>query len=155
MRHSKFLYYTSGIRSDEVDFETGAEGNSDYRRLFSIWKDDGGVKRWTGDEVRFCGRVYRFYTTLGRGRIYAEMESREPVDIASFDGYLCGFLFPGRNESRTYVAEGYEDCTNLVLWNDPDISPADCSVREKDTFMIPMRDGVCLATDVILPDSLG
>ena len=152
MRHSKFLFYASGIFSGEIDFESGEERTSDYRRLFSIWSDDEGRQRWTGEEVRFCGRIYQFYTNMGRGRIYAEMESRDPVDIAVFDGYLCGFLFPGRNESRTYVAEGYEDCTNLLFWDDPDISPADCSVKKTADLMVPMRDGIRLATDVILPD---
>lgn len=156
--NSRFLFYASGIPSGEIDFASfGTDNNAgscappDASFLYPLWMADGGRRQWTGDKVLLDGRKYQYHTTLGRGRIYADMESACPVDIAAFEGYLCGFLFPGRNESRTYVVEGCEDCTNLVFWQDPLISPCSYSTQDTVTVMVSMRDGINLATDIILP----
>lgn len=149
--NSKFLYYASGVLSGTIDFQDPAqEKTADFNQMYPVWNSGGG-QVWLEDEVRLGGRIYRYHTDLGRGRIYADMESPVTVDVAVCNGYLCGFLFPGRNESRTYVLEGYEDCTNLICWSDPLISPCTRQVKEPFTVMIPMRDGIRLATDIFLP----
>lgn len=155
--NSEFLFYASGVPSGSIDFESPDREmtdvmRADFDRLRPVWQAGSSGRVWTGEEVCLAGRVYRYHMNLGRGRIYAEMESPSPVDIAVSDGSLCGFLFPGRNESRTYVRKGYEDCTNLVYWNDPLISPCTNHVMEPVTAMVPMRDGVRLATDIYLPE---
>lgn len=50
------------------------------------------------------------------------------------------------------VRRGYENFTTIKRWSDPNISKARYGYRLLDNFMVPMEDGVKLATMVYLPD---
>ncbi|OCT15841.1 hypothetical protein A8709_09435 [Paenibacillus pectinilyticus] len=117
---------------------------------------------WQGDAV-----------TLGNGELYlkhiqytAEVEGKEvtsqvwalrkdtALDIVTVDGCIVAFVAPNRYGMEVLVVDGYESVTPLVEYRDPLLSAAQYGVDDLGTDLIPMRDGVRLATDVYLPEGV-
>lgn len=82
---------------------------------------------------------------------YVEREIKFPKDLIIENGRIIAFAGPGRDYCVLLVREGFEDRTLLTKWKE--MYPASpCLVRPSVTYMVPMRDGVHLATDVYLPE---
>ncbi len=85
---------------------------------------------------------------------YVEREIKFPKDLMVEDGRIIAFVTPGRDYCSVLVREGCEDKTILAKWKIT-YSEDLCCVNGPQTHMIPMRDGVRLATDVYLPKKAG
>ncbi|WP_177186716.1 CocE/NonD family hydrolase [Paenibacillus sp. CF384] len=117
---------------------------------------------WSGEEVKLAnGDVYRQHI-----RYTADIDGREvtsqvwarrmdtALDVVTVDGCVIGFVAPNRYGMEILVAEGYEALTPLVVYDSPQLSQAQYGIQELGTDLIPMRDGVRLATDVYLPEGI-
>ncbi|MEI5906875.1 CocE/NonD family hydrolase [Bacillus spongiae] len=82
------------------------------------------------------------------------MRNDTAVDIVTVEGNVIGFVCPNRNGMEILVKAGYEKCTPLVGYDDPLLSKPLYGVNDLGTFLVPMRDGVKLATDVYLPEGI-
>lgn len=82
---------------------------------------------------------------------YVEREVKFPKDLILENRQVIAFAVPGRDFCALLVREGFEGKTILSKWKDmyPDTV---CRVKPPKTYMVPMRDGVRLATDVYLPE---
>lgn len=85
---------------------------------------------------------------------YVEREVKYPANLLAKEGCLIAFVTPGRDFCTLLVREGYEEHTILAKWRRMYPNPL-YSVLPPKTFMVPMRDGVRLATDVYLPGKEG
>ena len=85
---------------------------------------------------------------------YVEREVKYPANLLVKDGCIIAFVTPGRDFCTLLVREGYEEHTVLEKWNKmyPDTL---YKVLAPRTYMVSMRDGVRLATDVYLPGKEG
>ncbi|ULO08702.1 CocE/NonD family hydrolase [Paenibacillus sp. 19GGS1-52] len=117
---------------------------------------------WTPDEVVLNnGDVYQKhiqYTAVIAGvertsQVWA-LRKGTALDIVTLDGEIIAFLTPNRYGIELIVKEGYEQLTPLVVYDEPLLSKAEYGVNDLGTFIIPMRDGVKLATDVFLPEGI-
>ncbi|MBS4175575.1 CocE/NonD family hydrolase [Bacillus sp. FJAT-49736] len=76
------------------------------------------------------------------------------LDIVTVEGEVIAFVCPNRNGMEVIVREGYEKLTPLVVYDDPLLSKSEYGINDLGTYLIPMRDGVKLATDVFLPEGM-
>ena len=83
--------------------------------------------------------------------VWCERKKKNPLDVVFVEGELVGFVVTGRESNVVLVKKGYEEYTPLRIWNEKIMSKDDYGVEFKGTFMVPMEDGVRLATDVWLP----
>lgn len=117
---------------------------------------------WAEDEVVLSnGDIYQKHI-----QYQAQIEGREltsqvwalrketALDIVTLDGEIIAFLTPNRYGIELMVKAGYEKLTPLVVYDDPLLSKAEYGVNDLGTDLIPMRDGVKLATDVFLPEGI-
>lgn len=127
------------------------ENESFYNNMYQIWELNSNIPRWNQEKVVLGENTYHRYQSFARGWVYAHMETSSPIDIVTCDDQLVGFIIPARNEGITVVLEGWEDCSNLSLWQDANVSPASYQVASLPVAQVPMRDGIQLATCVSLP----
>ncbi|OXM17127.1 CocE/NonD family hydrolase [Paenibacillus herberti] len=114
---------------------------------------------WAGERVNIeNGETYHRHLTYQdeSGRVSQVWAKRQDtaVDIVTLDGEIIAFLCPNRYGMELIVQEGYEKLTPLVVYDDPQLSKPEYGVNELGTFLVPMRDGVQLATDVYLPEGI-
>jgi hypothetical protein len=85
---------------------------------------------------------------------WAKKDASRPLDlVVGGDNRLIA----GIDVSNDFVLvrRGYERFTNVARWQDPTISPPIFGYRSLGKLMVPMADGVRLATLVYLPDGPG
>ncbi|WP_052339582.1 CocE/NonD family hydrolase [Gorillibacterium massiliense] len=119
---------------------------------------------WTGDgdeRVLDSGDVYQRhiqYSGVVAGRpLTSQVWARRngtALDIVTVEGEIIAFLTPNRYGLEIIVKEGYEHLTPLVGYDDPLLSKPEYGINELGTYLVPMRDGVRLATDVYLPEGI-
>ncbi|AZN39035.1 CocE/NonD family hydrolase [Paenibacillus albus] len=114
---------------------------------------------WAGDRVSVDnGEIYHRHLTYAdeQGRVSQVWAKRggTAVDIVTLGGEVIAFLTPNRYGMEIIVEEGLEKLTPLVVYDDPLLSKPEYGVNDLGTFLIPMRDGVKLATDVYLPEGI-
>ncbi len=81
---------------------------------------------------------------------YVQRIVKFPKDLMAEDGKIYAVITPYRDQCAVLVKEGFEDRTILKAWNEKYREPL-LLMKPKQTIMVPMRDGVRLATDVYLP----
>lgn len=86
--------------------------------------------------------------------LWVERNKKFPLDVLIIDNKTVGFIITTRECCNILIKEGYEDYTPLKLWKKETISKDQYGVKFMGTFMVPMRDGVKLATDVWLPKNI-
>lgn len=117
---------------------------------------------WSGEEVKLAnGDVYRkhirYTSNVEEREVTSQVWARRldtALDVVTVDGVVIGFVAPNRYGMEILVAEGYEALTPLVVYDSPMLSQARYGIQELGTDLIPMRDGVRLATDVYLPEGI-
>ncbi|MBP3965328.1 CocE/NonD family hydrolase [Paenibacillus lignilyticus] len=117
---------------------------------------------WSGEEVKLAnGDVYhkhiRYTANVEDREVTSQVWARRldtALDVVTVDGRVIGFVAPNRYGMEILVAEGYEALTPLVVYGSPMLSQARYGIQELGTDLIPMRDGVRLATDVYLPEGI-
>ncbi|CAM3910434.1 CocE/NonD family hydrolase [Cohnella lubricantis] len=115
--------------------------------------------QWNGDRVETeNGEIYHRHITYsddsGRtSQVWAKREDTA-VDIVTLDGEIIAWLCPNRYGMEIIVREGLEKLTPLAVYDDPLLSKPAYGVNDLGTYLVPMRDGVRLATDVYLPEGI-
>ncbi|WDV46291.1 CocE/NonD family hydrolase [Clostridiaceae bacterium M8S5] len=118
---------------------------------------------WKGEETRLeNGDLYSKHITYtgevdGKkvtSQLWAQRENGRVTDILTVDGEVIGFIQPGRTQMIIMVKKGYEKVTPLVKYDDPILSPIRYGVNFLGNYMVEMRDGVKLATEVYLPEGI-
>ncbi len=90
------------------------------------------------------------YTKRCEGE-YVQRIVKFPKDLVTDHGNVVAIITPWRDQCAVLVKEGFEDRTILKAWKEKYQAPL-YNIRSKETYMVPMRDGVRLATDVYRPD---
>lgn len=84
--------------------------------------------------------------------IWAERKKSNPLDILHKDGLFLGLVTTNREATSLFIRDGYEDESIVNEWKKKDLLiERPYGVENKLTEMVPMRDGVHLATDIFLP----
>ena len=119
---------------------------------------------WSGDgaeRVLENGDVYqqhiRYQGTVHDRELESQVWARRKetaLDIVTVDGEIVAFLTPNRYGLEIIVQEGYERLTPLAGYDDPLLSKPEYGINVLGTYLVPMRDGVRLATDVYLPEGI-
>lgn len=81
---------------------------------------------------------------------YVQRIVKFPKDLMAEDGKIFAVVTTYRDQCAVLVKEGYENRTILSVWNEKYHAPL-YAMKPMETYMVPMRDGVRLATDVYLP----
>ncbi len=115
---------------------------------------------WSGDDVRLAHGA-RFIPSAelegskdghaATAQLWARRDDTA-VDVVTLDGRVIAFVMPYRYGMEVLVKEGLESLTPLTVYDDPQLSKPLYGVNHLGTFLVPMRDGVRLATDVYLPE---
>lgn len=116
------------------------ENLPEYNRIFLTDKDE--VETSWGD-------VYERY--VEKEGMWARRNGIHPVDVLVLDSDVKGFVAISREMVSVLVKEGYESRTPVKYWTEGPISKPEYLVEHRGTFMVEMRDGVKLATEVWLP----
>ncbi|MEN1967894.1 CocE/NonD family hydrolase [Lentibacillus sp. N15] len=83
--------------------------------------------------------------------VWVEREKQFPLDIVVVDQEPIAFISTSRENCCVLVKEGYEEYTPVKLWKNENVSAATNTVAHHGYYMVPMKDGIKLATDVWLP----
>ncbi|NMP24072.1 CocE/NonD family hydrolase [Sulfobacillus harzensis] len=172
-----FLYYAAGICQGRITF-SGSEvfyAPIDLRRRTPMQdvhfepSQLGGVlpvseiaqnlalyleAHWFGDGVHLDnGDRFEPYRRWGDGQIWAR-RGATAVDVVTVQGDVVAFVLPARYGMEVLVRPGMEYVTPLTLYEDASLSKDQYGVNNLGTFLVAMRDGVRLATDVYLPEGI-
>ncbi|SET69726.1 CocE/NonD family hydrolase [Paenibacillus sp. NFR01] len=118
--------------------------------------------QWTGDKVTLSsGECYERHIAYEaeiagapkRSQVWA-LRGATALDIVTLDGEVIAFLTPNRYGIELIVKDGYEKLTPLTVYDEPLLSKPEYGVNDLGTYLVPMRDGVRLATDVYLPEGV-
>ena len=102
---------------------------------------------------KFTTESGQIYTKRCDGE-YVQRIVKFPKDLVTDGGKVVAVITPWRDQCAILVKEGFEDRTILKTWKEKYQAPL-WNIRPKETYMVAMRDGVRLATDVYLPDCEG
>ncbi|ASA23719.1 CocE/NonD family hydrolase [Paenibacillus donghaensis] len=184
LHNTSFNFYCSGIYTGKIHFteQQVMHAKVDLRRRTQMQDNvlDGLVSyvlplqkileniavyaktEWVKEEVVLeNGAVYQKHIsyeamiagTLRTSQVWA-LRNQTALDIVTLDGEIIAFLTPNRYGMELIIKDGYEQLTPLTVYQDPLLSQAEYGINDLGTFLIPMRDGVRLATDVFLPDGI-
>ena len=173
----QWKFYVSGICYGILDKESGCV----YHRPLDVYAGEFQERReLTEEENRYreLGKMHvreallrldayeagirtgadRFETEYGevftkrRDGEYVQRYVKFPKDLTSDHGRVIAVCTTYRDQCAVLVMDGFENRTILEQWKKKYSGPL-FSVKKPVTFMVPMRDGVRLATDVYLPDT--
>lgn len=102
--------------------------------------------------VLSSGAVYQKHETYKH--LWVQREKKYPLDIVVVNHEPVAIISPSRENCTVLVQEGYEAYTPVDLWADEKISKAMHAIDHLGKVMVPMRDGVKLATEVWLPKDM-
>ncbi|MNO44495.1 Cocaine esterase [compost metagenome] len=179
-----FNFYCSGVYSGKIRFteknilhakveerrrtqmqEHVLDPRAPYVLPFAKIADQLGAyesANWSGEEVilTFGDRYQRHIQykaeisgSMRTSQVWA-FRGDTALDIVTLDGEVIALLTPNRYGIELIVKEGYESLTPLAIYDDPLLSKPDYGVNDAGTFLVPMRDGIKLATDVYLPEGI-
>jgi putative CocE/NonD family hydrolase len=118
--------------------------------------------RWQGKTVRLpAGSRYERHLVLSgthQGRViqtqvWAQRDA-SALDVVTLAEKPIAFVWPYRYGMEVLVQVGHEELTPLMVYDDPLLSQPLYGVNDMGTFLVAMRDGVQLATDVYLPEGV-
>lgn len=108
---------------------------------------DEGYKRY----LKVSGEVNGVNT---EGYIWAQSKGAFPQDYLIVDNQLAGIIQTSPGGINVLVKQGYEALTPVAMFSDPLISKPEYGIKFLGTFQVKMKDGINLATDIILPSDL-
>ncbi|MFR1831648.1 MAG: CocE/NonD family hydrolase [Lachnospiraceae bacterium] len=115
------------------DYEQGLSGTGE---CFASLPE--GPERYTSDD----------------GAWYLQRDIKFPNNKLMENGHLIAVCCSAREMISLLVLEGQEDKTVLKLWRETWPDETIYGVRHEGTFLVPMRDGIHLSTDVYLPEGI-
>ncbi|WZL71979.1 CocE/NonD family hydrolase [Clostridiaceae bacterium 35-E11] len=95
------------------------------------------------------GEIYSKYNG-----IWVQRNKKFPLDIVVADNKIVGFNCVAREWCTCMVEEGYEQKTSFRIWKDKYKDEKTYPVGFLGEFMVEMRDGVKLSTNIYLPKGL-
>ncbi len=95
------------------------------------------------------GQIY----TKKNEHLWVEREKQFPVDIIVYNGEVVGYITSTRDSITFIVREDALHLSPISYWEEANKRPL-YGVTRKKTFMVEMRDGTRLATDVWMPEGL-
>ncbi|HBF4993321.1 TPA: CocE/NonD family hydrolase [Clostridioides difficile] len=84
--------------------------------------------------------------------IWVQRNKKFPLDIIIVDNKIVGFICLSRETCTILIMDGYEEYTVLKEWEKTHKNEEIYSIRFGGNYMIDMKDGIKLSTDVYLPD---
>jgi len=118
---------------------------------------------WIEDKVILPnGRKYNKYLTYTdridgkevEGQLWARRDltgKENNIDIVTVEEKVIAFVATGRLSMNILVHEGYENVTPLIKYKDELLSPRDLRLYNQGVTFVKNRDGISLATELILP----
>jgi uncharacterized protein len=182
--HNRYSFYCAGVFTGIITFQEQKimHAKVDPRRLTqmqdTLLDDKAGYAlplqyihqnldsyrnaEWNTEEVVLDnGDVYRKhiqYQMEQNGRTHTSQvwarRNATALDVVTLDGRIIAFLTPNRYGIEILVEAGCERLTPLTGYDDPLLSQAEYGVNDLGTYLVPMRDGIRLATDVYLPEGV-
>lgn len=171
----EFLLYNSGILVGSVDFTAGTfrcctiedeqwcepEPLSSADYLDKLQFDLTDSHKYFSNYPSLFASVESGPVTAPWGEHYDKennwlyiRKKKRGIDILFDNGQPVAFVTTWLYATLTLVKPGYESAAGLDTWKNAPISSAEHHIRSLGTFMVPMRDGVRLATHVWLPADL-
>ncbi|GHP13905.1 esterase [Lentilactobacillus fungorum] len=174
----KFDYYQTGIkeatfsiegtsiqvRKNAVDGEWQAfegEVEADYtdRLHFNLReaveklvdKPELSAKLRAGNQ--FTTQTGESYQPTSNKHLWIQREKKPAVNLIVDDGHLVGLQVAVRNMGTVLIQPGYEQATVLADWQRAGLLlTTPLEIKPHFKAMVPMRDGVELATEIFIPD---
>ncbi len=175
---SIFKYYRSGLYEADIHFN-GKKVFHRFKDIYSNkWGDLEELSKSHGYEIDLLalsplldelmtinwdqkdsvtvsnGYRYNKYLNINGAWIWALRDVQSPVDVIVQDKEIIGFVSMSRGSSSILVKAGCEGSTPLNMWIESIVSEGGNPVKHMGKFMVEMRDGIRLATDVWLPANL-
>ncbi|WP_217589545.1 CocE/NonD family hydrolase [Lentibacillus saliphilus] len=177
----QYLLYRSGILDVRMTFDDDGVYYEKRNLVNHAWEER---KHLTSEEaakmaayyhmnpLEICDRIDEWMNQLvGRetvstswGAVYEKAEADDhlwverqrkfPLDVVVVSGDPVAFISPSRENCSVLVKAGFEHYTPVKQWQSETVSPASYTVKHAGTFLIPMHDGVKLATEVWLPGNV-
>jgi putative CocE/NonD family hydrolase len=121
-----------------------------------------GSAEWVGTEVRLSNGDYyqkhvKYHAVVGGQEITSQVwayRNDTALDVVTVNGVVVAFVCPNRNGMEVIVKAAFEKLTPLVEYDAPLLSKPVYGINDLGTFLVSMRDGVKLATDVYLPEGM-
>lgn len=82
--------------------------------------------------------------------IYVQRNRQFPVDIIVYRDSFIGFIFVDRENVHYIVRDQFQNSIPLSMWRDKSEDKI-CGIDESFTEMVRMKDGVHLASEILLP----
>ncbi len=168
-------FYVSGIQFGILEAEEGAVWHQPLNvytgefaerapltKEFSLYQEMGklnvleALEHMAEYEKGIAEGAEKFETVYGEvftkknAGEYTQRIVKFPKFLMVEDGKIFAVLTSYRDQCAVLVKEGFEEKTILKTWKEK-YSASLYNMKEKETIMVPMRDGVRLATDVYLP----
>lgn len=118
----------------------------DVQTLFSRLPLLQAAIRNGSEQFTLSGAQYQ----KSRDGVYLQRNIKYPCNLFYETNTIYAFVCPGREICNILVQNGYEHKTPLSLWTDYNTRPL-YAITPPQTITTPMRDGICLAADVYLP----
>ncbi len=125
----------------KIDMKLLNERLSAYEKIFVKSEEDKIITPF--------GERYSKYNN-----IWVQRNKKFPLDIVIADNKIVGFICPARESCTCLVEEGYELNTPIKGWKEKYAEEKIYPVEFLGNFMVKMRDGVKLSTNVFLPKGL-
>lgn len=138
-------------------------GDIPIYEINSILGELGSVN-WSGSNsitLKNGKRYERYKSFQGKAEglnkeafVWAECDGDPPLDLMIENGRVIGFICMAGDRSSILVKHGCEQLSPLNYWNEELISKPIYTVKHLGNFMVPMKDGVKLSTDIWLPSEI-
>lgn len=83
--------------------------------------------------------------------IWVQRNKKFPLDVIVLDNKIVGFICLSRETCTILIMDEYEDYTILKEWKKTHKNEAIYPIKFDGNYMIDMKDGIKLSTDVYLP----
>lgn len=121
-------------------------------RNFLVNSEDGKINIPDYSYELLKEKEERLFPTEEAVEIFVERNRQFPVDLIVYRGSLIGFIIPDRDNVHYIIRDTFQNSIPLALWKDS-IKENVFGARKLELQMIKMRDGVSLATEVVLPEN--
>lgn len=115
---------------------------------------------WEGESITLeSGDIYNKYREIKgnvadksiTSQVWIHPHGKSSIDIITVGNSIVGFHCVVRGGSLNLVSRGYEDVNPFKYWNQDKLSRPEYGMKNTGVTMVPMKDGVKLATEVWLP----
>ena len=176
MKEKNYTYYRAGVAIAKLKMEDGRvscmarnmttmeyEGPTSFHPLMAPFSQDLDKRiedaiAWIQGPAHIPEGYEKRQDISGKigdatvnAELYVQKYGNNPLDIVILNGEVVACLDNERNYLGILVRDGYESLTPQKDYADSTLSQPASGIAFAGTFMVPMRDGVRLATDVYLP----